>query len=40
MQTQPFLFFPAAWEMDHEEIMGAEKLFKVLKGWVGEPAQA
>ena len=39
-QTQPFLLFPAAWEMDHDEILGAEKLFKVLKAWVSEPAQA
>jgi putative membrane protein len=39
-QTQPFLLFPAAWNMDYEEIVGAEKLFEVLKGWVGEPAQA
>jgi hypothetical protein len=39
-QTRPFLLFPADWEMDHEEILGAEKLFEVLKGWVSEPAQA
>ena len=39
-QTQPFLLFPAAWQVDHEEILGAEKLFEVLKGWVSEPAQA
>jgi putative membrane protein len=38
-QTQPFLLFPAGLEMDREEIIGAEELFKVLKGWVNEPVQ-
>ena len=38
-QTRPFVLHPAAWEMDHEEILGAEKLFEVLKGWISEPAQ-
>jgi putative membrane protein len=38
-QTRPFLLFPADWEMDREEIVGAEQLFKVLKRWVSQPAQ-
>ena len=39
-QTQPFVLHPAIWEMEREEILGAEELFEVLKGWVSKPAQA
>ncbi|NIV32018.1 MAG: hypothetical protein GWN58_21800 [Anaerolineae bacterium] len=39
-QTQPFVLHPAIWEKERKEIVGAEELYKVLKGWVGEPAQA
>jgi hypothetical protein len=38
-QTQPFVLHPAVWEMEREEILGAEELYKVLKGWVSETAQ-
>ena len=38
-QTRPFVLYPAVWEMDHGEIVGAEELFEVLKGWISEPAQ-
>ncbi|NIV33528.1 MAG: hypothetical protein GWN58_30000, partial [Anaerolineae bacterium] len=32
-QTQPFVLHPAVWEMEREEILGAEELYEVLKGW-------
>ncbi len=31
-QTQPFLLYPAEWELGDGEIIGAEQVFKVLKG--------
>ena len=31
-QTQPFLMYPAEWNLPTEEIVGAEKVYKVLKG--------
>lgn len=30
-QTQPFILYPSQWSMGSEEIVGAEKLYKVLK---------
>ncbi|MES0360765.1 MAG: phage holin family protein [Anaerolineales bacterium] len=31
-QTQPFLMYPAEWDLKVEEIVGAEQVYKVLKG--------
>jgi hypothetical protein len=31
-QTQPFLLYPADWNLQNEEIIGAEQVYKVLKG--------
>ena len=39
-QTQPFLLYPAGWDTGQDEIVGAEALHKVLKGWVEQFAQA
>jgi len=33
-QTQPFLMFPAGWEMGQEEIVGATQMHDVLNRWV------
>ena len=37
-QTQPFLLYPAELQIGPEEIVGAEALHKVLKGWVDQLA--
>ena len=31
-QTQPFLLYPAEWDLGTEKIVGAERVYKVLKG--------
>ena len=31
-QTQPFLLYPADWNLQNEQIIGAEQVYKVLKG--------
>ncbi len=33
-QCQPFILHPAAWELDHRDIVGAERLHSVLKAQV------
>jgi putative membrane protein len=35
-QTEPFLLYPAEWELAPEPIVGAEALHHVLKGWVDQ----
>jgi len=36
-QTQPFLLYPAEWELDSEEdIVGAGAVYKQLKSWLGQ----
>ena len=35
-QTQPYLLYPAGWEIGREEIVGVAALHRVLKGWVSE----
>ncbi len=37
-QMEPFLLYPAEWETGQEEIVGAEALHRVLKGWVDQLA--
>jgi len=39
-QTQPFVFYPAEWDTGQKEIVGAEALHKVLKGWVRQFSEA
>ena len=47
-QTEPFLLYPAEWQVPEEKIVGAEALHRVLKGWLDglasrqavDPAQA
>jgi hypothetical protein len=39
-QTQPFLLYPAEWQLAEEEIVGAENVYKQLKGWLGQYEQA
>ena len=39
-QTQPFLLYPAEWQLADEEIVGAENVYKQLKGWLGQFEQA
>jgi putative membrane protein len=38
-QTQPFLLHPAEWDTGPDEILGAEALHEVLKGWVSQFTQ-
>ena len=39
-QTQPFLLYPAEWELDSEEdIVGAGAVYKQLKSWLGQVHQ-
>ena len=33
-QAQPFLLYPTEWDLDDEEIVGAEQVYRVLKGRV------
>ena len=33
-QAHPFVLFPAAWELPEEEIVGAEHLNQVMRGWL------
>ena len=33
-QAHPFVFFPSEWELQEEEIVGAEHLNRVMKGWL------
>jgi putative membrane protein len=33
-QAKPFLLFPAEWDIDKDEIVGAEQVYRVLKGRV------
>jgi len=33
-QTRPFILFPAEWELKEGEIVGAEAVYRVLKGWL------
>jgi putative membrane protein len=35
-QTQPFLFYPADWELETDEIIGAGSVYKQLKSWLGQ----
>jgi uncharacterized membrane protein YvlD (DUF360 family) len=37
-QTQPFLLYPVELHIGREEIIGAEALYRVLKGWVDQLA--
>jgi putative membrane protein len=37
-QAQPFLLHPAEWEVSRDPIVGAEALYRVLKGWVDQLA--
>ena len=39
-QTQPFLMYPADWQLAEEDIVGAENVYKQLKGWLGQYEQA
>ena len=32
-QTRPFLFYPAEWELDDPELVGAESVYRNLKRW-------
>ena len=32
-QTRPFLFYPAEWQLDTDELIGAETVFRNLKRW-------
>jgi len=31
-QTQPFMLYPVEWDLDGKNIVGAEQVYKVLKG--------
>jgi hypothetical protein len=37
-QTKPFVLFPAEWELDSDELIGAEAVFRNLKRWTGVTA--
>jgi hypothetical protein len=39
-QTQPFLMYPADWQLAEEDIVGAQNVYKQLKGWLGQYEQA
>ncbi len=32
-QTRPFLLYPAEWELDADELVGAETVYRNLKRW-------
>jgi putative membrane protein len=38
-QTQPFLLYPAEWQLDNEEIVGAAGVYQQLKGWLRQVNQ-
>ncbi|MGB3716576.1 MAG: phage holin family protein [Candidatus Promineifilaceae bacterium] len=38
-QTQPFLLYPADWELETEEIIGAGSVYTQLKSWLGQVHQ-
>lgn len=37
-QAEPFLLYPAGWETDLDEIIGAEAVYQILKGWLNHLA--
>jgi putative membrane protein len=38
-QTQPFLLYPADWELETEELIGAGAVYTQLKSWLGQVHQ-
>jgi putative membrane protein len=35
-QTEPFVLFPAEWQLDDENLVGAEAVYHQLKSWLGQ----
>lgn len=35
-QTQPFLLYPAEWQLEQDDIVGAGNVYKQLKGWLSQ----
>jgi putative membrane protein len=35
-QTQPFLLYPAVWQLDGEELVGAAAVYRQLKSWLNQ----
>lgn len=35
-QTQPFLLYPAEWQLDQDDIVGAGNVYKQLKSWLSQ----
>jgi putative membrane protein len=38
-QTQPFLLYPAEWQLEQDDIVGAGNVYKQLKGWLAQVKQ-
>jgi putative membrane protein len=38
-QTQPFLLYPAEWQLEQDDIVGAGSVYKQLKSWLGQVQQ-
>jgi len=36
-QTQPFLLYPATWQLDEDELVGAAAVYRQLKSWLNHP---
>jgi hypothetical protein len=35
-QTRPFLLYPAEWEMDDGDLVGAAAIYRQFKSWLGQ----
>jgi hypothetical protein len=35
-QTQPFLLYPADWQLEEDQLVGAASVYRQLKNWLGE----
>jgi hypothetical protein len=39
-QTQPFLLFPASWDLLENELIGAASVYRQLKNWLNQSKTA
>jgi hypothetical protein len=35
-QTQPFLLYPADWQLEEDQLVGAASVYRQLKSWLGQ----
>jgi putative membrane protein len=35
-QTQPFLLYPADWQLEEDQLVGAASVYRQLKNWLGQ----